>query len=51
MSKSTDSFRVKIGLAEMLKGGVILDVTTAEQAKIANDDESLRRAQEAEEKC
>ncbi len=37
MSKSTDSFRVKIGLAEMLKGGVILDVTTAEQAKIAED--------------
>lgn len=27
--------KVKIGLAEMLKGGVIMDVTTAEQAKIA----------------
>jgi len=27
--------QVKIGLAEMLKGGVIMDVTTAEQAKIA----------------
>src|SRR5436305_14068650 len=26
-----------IGLAEMLKGGVIMDVTTAEQAKIAED--------------
>jgi pyridoxal 5'-phosphate synthase pdxS subunit len=30
-----DSFRVKIGLAEMLKGGVIMDVTNAEQALIA----------------
>lgn len=28
-------YRVKIGLAEMLKGGVIMDVTTAEQARIA----------------
>ena len=32
-----DSFRVKVGLAEMLKGGVIMDVTDAEQAKIAED--------------
>ena len=31
------SFEVKIGLAEMLKGGVIMDVTTAEQAKIAEE--------------
>ena len=30
-------FAVKIGLAEMLKGGVIMDVTNAEQAKIAED--------------
>ena len=30
-----DAFRVKVGLAEMLKGGVIMDVTNAEQAKIA----------------
>ena len=30
-------FRVKVGLAEMLKGGVIMDVTNAEQAKIAED--------------
>jgi len=30
-----DAWRVKVGLAEMLKGGVIMDVTTAEQAKIA----------------
>ena len=29
--------RKHIGLAEMLKGGVIMDVTTAEQAKIAED--------------
>ena len=29
--------RVKRGLAEMLKGGVIMDVTTAEQAKVAED--------------
>ncbi len=28
-------YRLKTGLAEMLKGGVIMDVTTAEQAKIA----------------
>ncbi|MFA7711562.1 MAG: pyridoxal 5'-phosphate synthase lyase subunit PdxS, partial [Candidatus Neomarinimicrobiota bacterium] len=31
------SFEVKVGLAEMLKGGVIMDVTTHEQAKIAED--------------
>ena len=30
-------FRLKVGLAEMLKGGVIMDVTNAEQAKIAED--------------
>jgi pyridoxal 5'-phosphate synthase pdxS subunit len=33
----SDEFRVKVGLAEMLKGGVIMDVTNAEQAKIAED--------------
>ena len=33
----TGSSRVKRGLAEMLKGGVIMDVVTAEQAKIAED--------------
>ena len=33
--KST--WRNKVGLAEMLKGGVIMDVTTAEQAKIAEE--------------
>ena len=31
----SDEFRVKAGLAEMLKGGVIMDVTNVEQAKIA----------------
>jgi pyridoxal 5'-phosphate synthase pdxS subunit len=31
------TFRVKTGLAEMLKGGVIMDVTSAEQAKIAEE--------------
>lgn len=31
------SWEVKVGLAEMLKGGVIMDVTTPEQAKIAED--------------
>ncbi len=35
MDKS--SFEVKVGLAEMLKGGVIMDVTTSEQAKIAEE--------------
>lgn len=30
-----DSFRLKVGLAEMLKGGVIMDVTNAQQAVIA----------------
>jgi pyridoxal 5'-phosphate synthase pdxS subunit len=35
MEKST--FKTKIGLAEMLKGGVIMDVVNAEQARIAED--------------
>ncbi len=33
----TDEFRLKIGLAEQLKGGVIMDVTNAEQAAIAEN--------------
>ncbi len=37
MERETGTFRVKSGLAEMLKGGVIMDVTTADQAKIAED--------------
>ncbi len=32
---SKDLYKIKVGLAEMLKGGVIMDVTTPEQAKIA----------------
>jgi pyridoxal 5'-phosphate synthase pdxS subunit len=35
--KVTGTERVKRGLAEMLRGGVIMDVVTAEQAKIAED--------------
>src|SRR4051795_7804287 len=31
------TFRVKRGLAEMLKGGVIMDVTTADQARVAEE--------------
>ena len=34
---ASEEFRLKVGLAEMLKGGVIMDVTNAEQAKIAED--------------
>ena len=34
---SSEQFRLKVGLAEMLKGGVIMDVTNADQAKIAED--------------
>ena len=34
---TSEEFRLKVGLAEMLKGGVIMDVTNAEQAKIAED--------------
>jgi pyridoxal 5'-phosphate synthase pdxS subunit len=37
MDRETGTFRVKAGLAEMLKGGVIMDVTTAEQASIAEE--------------
>src|SRR6476661_7584739 len=34
---NTGTTRVKRGMAEMLKGGVIMDVVTAEQARIAED--------------
>ena len=34
---SDNNFKVKVGLAEMLKGGVIMDVTNVEQAKIAEE--------------
>src|SRR6186713_3537658 len=35
--RQTGTFRVKRGLAEMLKGGVVMDVVDPEQAKIAED--------------
>ncbi|MBT3187660.1 MAG: pyridoxal 5'-phosphate synthase lyase subunit PdxS [Anaerolineae bacterium] len=37
MEEKTGSFALKKGLAQMLKGGVIMDVVTPEQAKIAED--------------
>jgi pyridoxal 5'-phosphate synthase pdxS subunit len=30
-----EQLRIKVGLAEMLKGGVIMDVMTADQARVA----------------
>ena len=35
--QQNENWKVKRGLAEMLKGGVIMDVTNAEEAKIAED--------------
>jgi pyridoxal 5'-phosphate synthase pdxS subunit len=37
MMNAEDKRKIKIGLAEMLKGGVIMDVTNADQARIAED--------------
>lgn len=37
MEKQIGTWAVKVGLAQMLKGGVIMDVTNAEQAKIAEE--------------
>jgi pyridoxal 5'-phosphate synthase pdxS subunit len=37
MDMDTGTWKVKTGLAQMLKGGVIMDVVTPEQAKIAED--------------
>ena len=37
MDKEIATFNVKKGLAQMLKGGVIMDVVTPEHAKIAED--------------
>jgi pyridoxal 5'-phosphate synthase pdxS subunit len=37
MAATDDPYRLKVALAEMLKGGVILDVTDADQARIAED--------------
>ncbi len=36
-ASAAEAFRLKVGLAEMLKGGVIMDVMTADQAKIAEE--------------
>ena len=39
------TMRVKTGLAEMLKGGVIMDVVTAEQAKVVSRVANLHQQQ------
>ena len=36
-NRDTSTFATKVGLAEMLKGGVIMDVVNAEQARIAEE--------------
>jgi pyridoxal 5'-phosphate synthase pdxS subunit len=36
-STTAEAFEIKVAFAEMLKGGVIMDVTTPDQAKIAED--------------
>ena len=33
----TGTFKVKAGLAQMAKGGIIMDVTTAEEARVAEN--------------
>ena len=47
MALQIGTMRVKSGLAEMLKGGVIMDVTTAEQARIAEGAAMIRTKGEA----
>ena len=37
MNFKDKEYKLKVGLAEMLKGGVIMDVTNADQAKLAED--------------
>ena len=37
MTAKTGTFAVKKGLAQMLKGGVIMDVVTPEHARVAED--------------
>nr|MCH1922136.1 hypothetical protein [Shewanella ferrihydritica] len=37
LSHKSGSFSVKVGLAQMLRGGVIMDVVTPEQARIAEE--------------
>ena len=34
---TTGTFKVKAGLAQMAKGGIIMDVTTAEEARVAEN--------------
>ena len=36
-TKTPSTFKTKVGLAQMLQGGVIMDVVSAEQARIAED--------------
>ena len=38
-----ETYRLKVGLAEMLKGGVIMDVVNAKQAVIAEQAKDTRR--------
>mgnify|MGYP002261097685 CR=1 FL=1 len=38
------SMKLKVGLAEMLKGGVIMDVMSAEQAEVAETDKAAAGA-------
>ena len=40
------SLRLKTGLAEMLKGGVIMDVMNVEQARIAEEAGAISRSEE-----
>lgn len=35
--KTWGTFKVKAGLAQMAKGGIIMDVTTAEEARVAEN--------------
>ena len=37
MAETKSTFAVKVGLAQMLKGGVIMDVVNEEQARIAEE--------------
>ena len=48
MEAKTGTWTEKKGLAQMLKGGVIMDVVNAEQAKIAEDAVRVRRVAEGE---
>lgn len=36
-NKFTGTFKVKAGLAQMAKGGIIMDVTTSQEARIAEE--------------